>query len=31
MSATKTGPVKIASVIGLEISDLPPPETVQGL
>ena len=30
-SLTKMGPVKIASAIDLEISDLPPPETVQGL
>jgi hypothetical protein len=31
MSATKTGPEKVASAMDLEISDLPPPETVQGL
>src|ERR1017187_123391 len=30
-SAINTGPWMIASVIGLEISDFPPPETVQGL
>ena len=27
----KTGPYSTASVRGLEISDFPPPETVQGL
>jgi hypothetical protein len=30
-SAMNTGPGRMASEMALEISDLPPPETVQGL
>jgi hypothetical protein len=30
-SAVKTGPWMMALLMDLEISDLPPPETVQGL
>ncbi len=30
-SATKVVPIVMASAIDLEISDLPPPETVDGL
>ena len=30
-SATNTGPLMMASLMDFEISDLPPPDTVQGL